>query len=58
MILYLETQLDKAYNVYMKNSMKQSKPYMTKEEFRTMFEELMEVVYEDVDWIQSQIWTR
>tara|TARA_B100001063_G_C16466029_1_gene405487 strand:- start:330 stop:479 length:150 start_codon:yes stop_codon:yes gene_type:complete len=49
MILYLETQLDKAYNVYMKNSMKQSKPYMTKEEFRTMFEELMEVVYENVD---------
>ena len=51
MILYLETQLDKAYNVYMKNSMKQNKPYMNKEEFRTMFEELMEIVYENVDWI-------
>jgi len=49
MILYLEKQLDKAYNVYMKNSMKQNKPYMNKEEFRTMFEELMEVVYENVD---------
>ena len=45
MILYLETQLDEAYNVYMKNSMKNDKPYMSKEEFRTMFEELMELVY-------------
>ena len=43
---YLEKQLDEAYNVYMRNSMKQSKEYMSKEDFRTMFEELMEVVYE------------
>ena len=46
MILYLEKQLDEAYNVYMRNSMKQGKEYMSKEKFRTMFEELMEVVYE------------
>ena len=46
MILYLEKQLDNAYNVYMRNSMKQGKEYMSKEDFRTMFEELMEVVYE------------
>jgi hypothetical protein len=45
MILYLETQLDEAYNVYMKNSMKQEKPYMTKEQFRTMYEELLELIY-------------
>jgi hypothetical protein len=45
MILYLEKQLDEAYNVYMRNSMKRSKEYMSKEDFRTMFEELMEVVY-------------
>ena len=46
MILYLEKQLAEAYNVYMRNSMKQGKEYMSKEKFRTMFEELMEVVYE------------
>ena len=45
MILYLETQLDEAYNVYMKNSMKQEKPYMTKEQFRNMYEELLELIY-------------
>jgi hypothetical protein len=47
MILYLEKQLDKAYNVYMKESMKHGRSYMTKKEFRTMFEQIMEVVYKN-----------
>jgi len=47
MILYLEKQLNKAYSIYMKESMKHGRSYMNKEEFRTMFEQIMEVVYKN-----------
>ena len=46
MILYLEKQLESAYDVYRRNQIKHNASFITKEEFRTMFEELMEVVYD------------
>ena len=45
MILYLEKQLDEAYDVYRKNQIKHDAAFISKENFRTMFEELMDVVY-------------
>tara|TARA_B100000902_G_scaffold395905_1_gene455517 strand:+ start:463 stop:615 length:153 start_codon:yes stop_codon:yes gene_type:complete len=48
MILYLEKQLDDAYDVYRRNQIKHDAPFISKENFRTMFEELMDVVYSDV----------
>ncbi len=48
MILYLEKQLDEAYDVYRKHQIKQDAAFISKENFRTMFEELMDVVYADV----------
>ena len=51
MILYLEKQLDEAYKVYIRNHMKVGKEYLTKEQFREMFEVMMEVV-ENTDLFQ------
>ena len=47
MILYLEIQLENAYNVYRRHQIKQDAAFINKENFRTMFEEMMEVV-EDI----------
>ena len=44
MILYLETQLEKAYNVYRRNQIKHDAAFINKENFRTMFEQMMEAV--------------
>ena len=44
MILYLEIQLEKAYNVYRRHQIKQDAAFINKEHFRTMFEEIMEAV--------------
>ena len=46
MILYLEKQLDDAYDVYRRHQIKQDASFVTKDQFRNMFEELMEVVYD------------
>ncbi len=46
MILYTEKQLNESYDVYRKNQIKHNASFITKEHFITMFEELMEVVYE------------
>ena len=46
MILYLEKQLEDAYDVYRKNQIKCDASFITKEQFRDMFEESMEVVYD------------
>ena len=52
MILYLEKQLDDAYDVYRRNQIKHDAAFISKENFRFMFEELMDVVYaDDADWI-------
>ena len=44
MILYLETQLDKAYDTYRRHQIKNDVSLVSKENFRTMIEEIMKVV--------------
>ena len=58
MILYLETQLDKAYDTYRRHQIKNDVSFVSKENFRTMFEEIMEVVeqvepesYDSLQWL-------
>ena len=45
MILYTEEQLENAYNVYRRHQIKQDMSFLKLEDFRTMFEEIMEWVY-------------
>ena len=45
MILYTEEQLENAYNVYRKHQAKQDMSFLKLEDFRLMFEEIMEWVY-------------
>jgi hypothetical protein len=45
MILYTEEQLGNAYNVYRKHQAKQDMSFLKLEDFRLMFEEIMEWVY-------------
>ena len=47
MILYLETQLEDCYRIYRLHQVKQDIPFMSLEDFRNMFEELMGKVYEE-----------
>ncbi len=45
MILYLEKQLEDAYRIYRLNQVKKDMSFMKLEDFRVMFEEIMEWVY-------------
>ena len=45
MILYTEEQLENAYNVYRTHQIKQDMSFLKLEDFRLMFEEIMEWVY-------------
>ena len=45
MILYLEKQLEDAYRIYQLNQVKKDMSFMKLEDFRVMFEDIMEVVY-------------
>ena len=45
MILYLEKQLEDAYKIYRLNQVKKDMSFMKLEDFRVMFEDIMEVVY-------------
>ena len=45
MILYLEKQLEAAYKIYQLNQVKKDMSFMKLEDFRVMFEDIMEVVY-------------
>ena len=47
MILYLEKQLEDAYKVYRLSQVKKDMSFMKLEDFRLMFEDIMEVVYTD-----------
>ena len=47
MILYLEKQLEDAYKIYRLSQVKKDMSFMKLEDFRLMFEEIMEVVYSD-----------
>tara|TARA_Y100000593_G_C4096196_1_gene230933 strand:+ start:75 stop:239 length:165 start_codon:yes stop_codon:yes gene_type:complete len=53
MILYLEKQLDDAYDIYRRHQIKQDAAFVSKENFRTMFEEIMEVVYSEPETTTS-----
>ena len=52
MILYTEEQLENAYNVYRRHQIKQDMSFLKLEDFRAMFEEIMEWVYyePEEDW--------
>ena len=45
MILYLEKQLEDAYRIYRLNQVKKDMSFLKLEDFRVMFEDIMEVVY-------------
>jgi len=47
MILYLEDQLEKCYRQYCLHQVRQDMPFMSLDDFRNMFEDLMEVIYKD-----------
>ena len=49
MILYLEDQLEAAYRKYCKHQAKQDMPFMSLDDFRNMFEDLMAIVYQEYD---------
>mgnify|MGYP003148891710 CR=1 FL=1 len=49
MILYLEEQLEAAYRKYCKHQSKQDMPFMSLDDFRNMFEDLMAIVYQESD---------
>ena len=45
MILYLEDQLEGCYKQYCIHQAKQDMPFMSLDDFRDMFEDLMVVIY-------------
>ena len=47
MILYTEEQLENAYYVYRKHQAKKDMSFLKLEDFRLMFEEIMEWVYDE-----------
>ena len=49
MILYLEDQLEAAYRKYCMHQIKQDIPFMSLDNFRNMFEEIMAIVYQESD---------
>ena len=46
MLLYLETDLDNAYKIDCKERTKKDKPWIQREEFRGLYEELIELYIE------------
>ena len=49
MILYLEKQLEDAYYIYRRHQVKKDMSFLKLEDFRLLFEEIMEVVYDEPD---------
>ena len=47
MILYLEDQLEGCYRQYCLHQIRHDMSFMTLDDFRNMFEDLMAVIYED-----------
>ena len=47
MILYKEEQLENCYRRYRLHQVKKDMPFMTLEDFRLMFEDIMEIVYSE-----------
>jgi len=54
MILYTEVQLENAYNVYRTHQVKKDMSFLKLEDFRLLFEEIMEVVYYEPETKESR----
>ena len=48
MILYTEKQLENCYNVYRIMQVKEEMAFVTLDDFRVMFEQMLETVYEEI----------
>ena len=48
MILYTEKQLEDCYNVYRIMQIKQDMAFVTLQDFRIMFEQILEILYKDI----------
>ena len=53
MILYLEEQLEEAYRKYCMHQAKQDMAFMSLDNFRNMFEEIMAIVYQEAEELES-----
>ena len=49
MILYLEKQLDECYRIYCLHQVRHDMAFMSREDYRKQFEEIMEKIYSDED---------
>tara|TARA_R100001463_G_scaffold62242_1_gene115119 strand:- start:1532 stop:1696 length:165 start_codon:yes stop_codon:yes gene_type:complete len=49
MVLYLESQLDLAYREYCMLQVKNDMPFVKREDFRTLYEMLMEQAFEGLE---------
>ena len=49
MVLYLETQLDEAYRQYCLLQVKKDMSFVQREDFRVLYEFLMEQAYGEID---------
>jgi hypothetical protein len=54
MILYTEKQLEDCYRIYRLHQVKQDMPFMTLEDFRNMFEDIMEKAYKEPEEIEGE----
>ena len=48
MILYTEEQLENAYRSYRVTQVKQDIAFVTLQDFRIMFEQILEILYKDI----------
>ena len=56
MILYTEKQLEDCYRQYCLHQVRQDMPFMKLEDFRNMFEDIMEVAYKDSEEEGEEQW--
>ena len=49
MLLYLEDQLEGCYRQYCLHQVRHDMPFMSLEDYRAMFEDMMEVIYKEED---------
>ena len=56
MILYTEKQLEDCYRQYCLHQVRQDMPFMQLEDFRLMFEDIMEKAYKDPEEEGEDLW--
>ena len=56
MILYTEKQLEDCYRQYCLHQVRHDMPFMKLEDFRNMFEDIMEVAYKDSEEEGEEQW--